>query len=120
MKYEIIDIIDTFVKEGFIASSVKVSGGVTRNIISLLRKGDLTVAISCDKCGNMFYTAEEDGIPVSFRKNFLEVEKWKGNSYGIRKDEVFQPSASALTLLTSVPHYAQITCLDFIVLLSQE
>lgn len=117
---KITEIIETFIKEGYVASSIETSGGKSRVIITLLRKGDLTISIGCDKYGHIFYTAEENGTPVSFHKNFTEIEKWKGDSYEIKIDEVFQPSASALTLLTSVPHYAQITCLDFIVLLSQE
>ena len=117
---KITEIIETFIKEGYVASSIEASGGESRVIITLLRKDNVTVAISHDKYGKSFYTAEENGIPVSFHRNFMEIEKWKGGSYEIKIDEVFQPSASALTLLTSVPHYAQITCLDFIVLLSQE
>ena len=117
---EMIKILEAFVKEGYIVSSVKVSGGKSGNTISLLRKGDLTVAISRDRYGHKFYVAEENGVPVSF-KNLLEVEKWKGNSYGIKKDGVFQPSDSeALTLLADVPHYSQINVLDFIILLSQK
>lgn len=117
-----IEILEAFVKEGYTASSVKVGGGKSGNIISLLRKGDLTVAISCDRYGHKFYVAEEDGIPISFYRNSLEeVERWKGNSYGIIKDEVFQPSASqALAQLSDITHYAQINCLDFIILLSQK
>ena len=120
MKHEI-DIIDTFIKEGYSASSVKVSGGKSGRIISLLKKGDLTVAISCDKHGHKFYVAEEKGTPVSFHRNFTEIEKWKGNPYEIKIDEVFQPSTSqALAQLSDVSHYAPINCLDFIVLLSQK
>ena len=118
---EMIKILEAFVKEGYTVSSVKVGGGKSGNTISLLRKGDLTVAISCDRYGHKFYVAEENSVPVSFHKNFLEVEKWKGNSYGIKKDGVFQPSDSeALTLLADVPHYSQISILDFVIFLSQK
>ena len=119
---KITEIIETFIKEGYVASSIEASGGKSRVIITLLRKDGFTIAISHDKCGNVFYVAEEDGVPVSFHKYFQEIEKWKGNySYGIKIDEVFQPSASqALAQLSDVSHYAQINCLDFIVLLSQE
>ena len=117
---KITEIIETFIKEGYVASSIEANGGESRVIITLLRKDGFTVAISHDKCGNVFYVAEEDGVPVSFHKYFLEIEKWKGNSYEIKIDEVFQPSESPLTLLSDVSHYAQINCLDFIVLLSQE
>lgn len=114
------EIIDAFIAEGYKASSIKTSGGENRTIISLFRKGDFTVAISCDKYGKFFYTADENGIPVSFHKNFLEIEKWKGTSYNIKKED-FQPSQSAaLSLLAEIPHYYQISCLDFIVLLSQK
>ena len=113
------EIIDAFIKEGFIVSSIEASGGPTKVIINLLRKGNLTVAISHDKYGYMHYTAEEDGVPVSFHRNFTEIEKWKGDSYEIKIDEVFQPS-EALTLLSDISHYSQISCIDFIVLLSQE
>ena len=120
MKHEI-DIIDTFIKEGYIASSIEASGGPTKVIITLLKKGDLTIAISCDKHGHKFYVAEENGVPVSFHKYFQEIEKWKGNPYEIKIDEVFQPSTSqALAQLSDVSHYAPINCLDFIVLLSQK
>ena len=118
---EMIKILEAFVKEGYTVSSVKVSGGKSGNTISLLRKGDLTVAISCDRYGHKFYVAEENGCPISFRRNFLEIERWKGNSYNIKKDGVFQPSESeALALLADMPHYSQISILDFIVLLSQK
>ena len=116
-----IDINNAFIKEGYTASSVKASGGKSSVIISLLRKGDLTVAISCDRYGHKFYVAEENGVPVSFHKYFQEIEKWKGNPYEIKIDEVFQPSTSqALAQLSDVSHYAPINCLDFIVLLSQK
>ena len=115
------EIIDAFIKEVFIVSSIEASGGPTKVIINLLRKGNLTVAISHDKYGYMHYTAEEDGVPVSFHRNFLEIEKWKGNSYSIKKEEVFQQSTSlALALLSDVAHYSQINVLDFIILLSQK
>ena len=119
---KITEIIETFIKEGYVASSVKASGGKSGVIICLLRKENITVAISCDRCGHKFYVAEEDGIPISFYRNSPEeVERWKGNPYGIRKDEVFQPSASqALAQLSDITHYAQINCLDFIILLSQK
>ena len=119
MKNNFNEIIDAFIKEGYVASSIKTSGGDTKVIISILRKDNITVAISCDKYGQKHYVAEEDGIPVSFHKNFLEIEKWKGD-YDI-KEETFQPSTSlALSLLSEVSHYAQISCIDFIVLLSQK
>ena len=115
-------IINTFIKEGYLISSVKTNKGKSGLLIFLLRKEELTVAISCDKYGNKFYTAEENGTPVSFHRNFLEIERWKGNSYGIKKDGVFQPSDSeALTLLSEeISHFSQISCMDFIVMLSQK
>ena len=113
------EIIDAFIKEGYIASSIEASGGPTKVIITLLRKENITIAIAIDKYGDMWYTAEEDGLPVAFHRNFLEIEKWKGNSYEMKIDEVFQPS-EALTLLSDISHYSQISCIDFIVLLSQE
>ena len=116
---KITEIIETFIKEGYVASSIEASGGESRVIITLLRKDNVTVAISHDKYGKSFYTAEENGVPVSFHKYFLEVEKWKGNSYEMKIDEVFQPS-EALALLADVPHYSQISILDFIILLSQK
>lgn len=116
---KITEIIETFIKEGYVASSIEASGGESRVIITLLRKDNFTVAISHDKCGNVFYVAEEDGTPVSFHKYFLEIEKWKGNSYEMKIDEVFQPS-EVLALLADVPHYSQISILDFIILLSQK
>lgn len=117
---KITEIIETFIKEGYAASSIEASGGESRVIITLLRKDNVTVAISHDKYGKSFYTAEENGVPVSFHKYFQEIEKWKGNSYELKIDEIFQPSESPLTLLSDVSHYAQINCLDFIILLSQE
>ena len=120
MKHEI-DIIDTFIKEGYSASSIEASGGPTKVIITLLRKENITIAIAMDKYGGMWYTAEENRIPVSFHKNFLEIEKWKGDSYEIKKEKTFQPSQSAaLTLLSDVAHYSQINVLDFIIVLSQK
>lgn len=121
-KMTMIEIIEAFIKEGYIASSIETSGGHKKVIILLLRKGDLTISIGCDKYGHMYYTAEENGTPISFHRNFLEIERWKGNSYEIEKDGVFQPSTSqALTLLTdNINHYSQINCIDFIVLLSQK
>ena len=113
------EIINAFIKEGYVASSISASGGSTKVIISLLRKEKLTIAIAIDKYGDMWYTAEEDGLPVAFHRNFLEIEKWKGNSYEMKIDEVFQPS-EALALLADVPHYSQISILDFIILLSQK
>lgn len=112
------EIIDAFIKEGYIASSIETSGGPTKVIITLLRKENITIAIAMDKYGDMWYTAEENGTPVSFHRNFTEIEKWKGDSE-IKIDEVFQPS-EALTLLSDISHYSQISCIDFIVLLSQE
>ena len=121
MKIELNELIEAFITEGYIASSFNVSGGPTKAIITLLRKNDLTVAISTDKSGYMHYTAEENGVPVSFHRNFIEIEKWKGGSYEIKKEKTFQPSVShALSLLSDVPHYSQINILDFIVLLSQK
>ena len=118
---KITEIIETFIKEGYVASSIEASGGKSRVLVTLLRKDGLTIAISHDKCGNVFYVAEEDGVPVSFHKYFQEIEKWKGNPYEIKIDEVFQPSTSqALAQLSDVSHYAPINCLDFIVLLSQK
>ena len=118
-KMTMIEIIEAFIKEGYTASSIETSGGHKKVIILLLRKGDLTISIGCDKYGHMYYTAEENGTPVSFHRNFTEIEKWKGDSYEIKIDEVFQPS-EALTLLSDISHYSQISCIDFIVLLSQE
>ena len=120
-KMKCTEIIDTFIKEGYVASSIEASGGKSKVIITLLRKDGLTVAISHDKYGKSFYTAEENGVPVSFHKYFQEIEKWKGNPYEIKIDEVFQPSTSqALAQLSDVSHYAPINCLEFIVLLSQK
>ena len=117
---EMLKMLEAFVKEGYTVSSVKVSGGKSGNTISLLRKGDLTVAISCDRYGHKFYVAEENGCPISFRRNSLEeVERWKGNlSYGIKKDGV--SDSKAIILLSDIPHYGQINCIDLIVLLSQK
>ena len=119
---EMLEIIETFKNEGYDVSSVKTS----KNNISLFKKDNLTVAISCNyNNGQKYYAADEDGMPVLYHRNpnSNDIEKLIYDSYFAEKigfGYTIEASKSEKILADDIANYSQMTCNDFIFALACE